>query len=62
VAAKERLAEKAGRDPEPEIARIEVAPPPAARKSGWGRRAWHREGHKALLCKREQDAKPIARA
>jgi Transposase domain (DUF772)/Transposase DDE domain len=60
-AAKERLAKKAGRDPEPEIAQIEVQPPPAA-KSGWGRRAWHREGRKALLRKREQDAKPIARS
>ena len=61
-AAKERLAKKAGRDPEPEIAQIEVQPPPPATKSGWGRRAWHRNGHKALLRKREQDAKPIARS
>jgi transposase len=61
-AAKERLAEKAGRDAEPEVAQIEVQPPPPATKSGWGRRAWHREGHKALLRKREQAAKPIARS
>ena len=61
-AAKERLAKKAGRDPEPEIARIEVQPPPPSTKSGWGRRAWHREGRKALLRKREQDARPIARS
>ena len=62
TAAKERLAKKAGRDPEPEIAQIEVQPPPPPAKSGWGRRAWHREGRKALLRKREQDAKPIARS
>lgn len=61
-AAKERLATKAGRASEPEIAQIEVQPPPPSTKSGWGRRAWHREGHKALLRKREQDAKPIARS
>ncbi len=61
-AAKERLAKKAGRDREPEIARIEVQPPPPSTKSGWGRRAWHREGRKALLRKREQDARPIARS
>ena len=61
-AAKERLAEKAGRDAELEVAQIEVQPPPPATKSGWGRRAWHREGHKALLRKREQAAKPIARS
>jgi len=61
-AARERLAKKAGRDPEPEFAQIEVQPPPPSTKSGWGRRAWHREGRKALMSKREQDAKPIARA
>ena len=61
-AAKERLAQKAGRDAEPEVAKIEVQPPPPATKSGWGRRAWHRDAHKQLLRKREQDAKPIARA
>jgi hypothetical protein len=61
-AAKERLAQKAGRDAEPEVAQIEVQPPPPATKSGWGRRAWHRNAHKQLLLKREQDAKPIARA
>jgi hypothetical protein len=61
-AAKERLAKKAGRDVEPEIAQIEVKPPPPATKSGWGRRAWHRDAHKQLLRKREQDARPIARS
>jgi len=61
-AARERLAKKAGRDSEPEFAQIEVQPPPPSTKSGWGRRAWHREGRKALMSKREQDAKPIARA
>jgi transposase len=61
-AAKERLGKKAGRDSDPEIAQVEVLPPPPATQSGWGRRAWHREGHKALLGKREQDARPIARS
>ena len=61
-AAKERLAQKAGRDSEPEIAQIEIKPPPPATKSGWGRRRWHRDAHKALLLKREQDASPIARS
>jgi transposase len=61
-AAKERLAAKAGRDVEPEIAQVEVKPPAPGAKSGWGRRAWHRDAHKQLVRKREQDAKPIARS
>ena len=61
-AAKERLVEKTGREQEPEVAQIEVKPPAPGAKSGWGRQKWHREGHKALLRKREQDAQPIARS
>jgi Transposase DDE domain/Transposase domain (DUF772) len=60
-AAKERLAAKAGRSEEPEVAQFEL-PPEQFTTRGWGRRAWHREGRKALLRKREQDAKPIARS
>jgi transposase len=59
-AAKERLAKKAGRGEEPEVARFELDPEFSA--AGQGRRAWHREGRKALLRQREQDAKPIARS
>jgi transposase len=59
-AAKERLAKKAGRGEEPEVARIELDPEFSA--AGQGRRAWHREGRKGLLRQREQDAKPIARS
>jgi transposase len=56
-AAKERLAEKAGRDPEqPQIVEIEVDPD-ATR--GRGRRAWHREANKEILRRREQAARPI---
>jgi transposase len=55
-AAKERLAEKAGREEQPEIAEIEVDPE-ATR--GRGRRAWHREAHKELMRRREQAARPI---
>ena len=53
-AAKERLAKKAGRGEEPEVARIEPDPEQRATR-GWGRRAWHREAHKELLRRREQD-------
>ena len=56
-AAKERLAQRAGRDPEPEVAEVElrVEDVPADR----GRRGWHREAHKELLRRREQAAAPI---
>ena len=60
-AAKERLAAKAGRSEEPEVARFEVDAGQFTPR-GRGRRAWHREGRKALLAKRERDAKPIARS
>jgi Transposase DDE domain/Transposase domain (DUF772) len=60
-AAKERLAQKAGRGEEPEVAWCELDPEQFTTR-GWGRRAWHREGRKALLRQREQDAKPIARS
>jgi hypothetical protein len=58
-AAKERLAKKAGRDPEPEVARIEPDPEQFSSTRGWGRRTWHREAHKELLRGREQAAQPI---
>ena len=58
-AAKERLANKAGREQEPEVAKIVPDPEQAAR--GRGRRAWHREAHKELLRRREQAAEPIPR-
>jgi transposase len=61
-AAKERLAQKAGRDVEPEVARIEPDPEQFASTRGWGRRTWHREAHKELLRRRELDAKPVARS
>jgi transposase len=61
-AAKERLAKKAGRGEGPDVARIELDPEQFSLTRGWGRRTWHREGHKALLRQREQDAKPIARS
>jgi transposase len=60
-AAKERLAAKAGRCEEPQVAEFELDPKRFTTRA-WGRRAWHREGRKALLRKREQDAKPIARS
>ena len=60
-AAKERLAQKAGRGEEPEVARIEPDPEQFVATRGWGRRRWQREAHKELLRRREQDAKPIAR-
>jgi len=59
-AAKERLAKKAGRGKEPEVARIEPDPEQFAATRGWGRRTWHREAHKELLRRREQAAEPIA--
>ena len=61
-AAKERLAQKAGREAEPEVARIEPDPEQFQSTRGWGRRTWHREAHKELLRRRERDAKPIARS
>jgi len=61
-AAKERLAEKAGRDVEPEVARIDPDPERFESTRGWGRRTWHREAHKELLRRREQAAEPIPRA
>jgi transposase len=62
TAAKERLAQKAGREAEPEVARIELDPERFESTRGWGRRTWHREAHKELLRRREQAAKPIARS
>jgi hypothetical protein len=59
-AAKERLAQKAGRSEEPEMERIELDPERVA--SGRGRRAWHRSAHKELMRRREQAAEPIARS
>jgi len=61
-AAKERLARKAGREGDIAVARIEVDPPEPSASSGWGRRAWHREGRKELLRQREQHARPMARS
>src|SRR5437764_509156 len=61
-AAKERLAKKAGRGEEPPVARIEPDPEQFEATRGWGRRTWHREAHKELLRRREQDAKPVARS
>jgi transposase len=59
-AAKERLAQKAGRGEEPEVAPIELDPERVA--AGRGRRAWQRTAHKELMGRREQHAKPIARS
>ncbi len=59
-AAKERLAKKAGRGEKPQVARIEPDPEQFGATRGWGRRTWHREAHKELLRRREQDAKPVA--
>ncbi|MBV9050429.1 MAG: hypothetical protein JOY58_19330, partial [Solirubrobacterales bacterium] len=61
-AAKERLAPKAGRSEQPEVAWIEPDPEKFEATRGWGRRTWYREAHKELLRRREQDAKPIARS
>ncbi|MDE3132749.1 MAG: transposase, partial [Acidobacteriota bacterium] len=55
-AAKERLAQKAGRAPErPKVAEIEIDPDATL---GRGRRAWHREAHRQLIRRRERDAAP----
>ena len=59
-AAKERLAQKAGRGEEPEVARIE--PDPECVAPGGGRRGWQRAAHKELVRRREQDAKAVARS
>src|SRR5947209_2553882 len=59
-AAQERLAQKAGRGEEPEVARIELDPDRVA--AGRGRRGWQRAAHKELMQRRERDAKPIARS
>jgi transposase len=61
-AAKERLAKKAGRGEEPEVARIAPDPERFESTRGWGRRTWHREAHKELLRRREQAGQPIARS
>ena len=61
-AARERLAKKAGRGEEPQVARIEPDPEQFGATRGWGRRTWHREAHKELLRRREQEAKPVARS
>ena len=58
-AAKERLAQKAGREEEPEVARIEPDPEQFSSTRGWGRRTWHREAHQQLLRRGEQAAQPI---
>lgn len=55
-AAKERLAQKAGRKDAPSIAKVEIDPDTAL---GRGRRAWHREAHRQLIRRREQDAAPV---
>ena len=62
AAAKDRLAQKAGRGEEPEVARIEPDPEQFSATRGWGRRTWHREAHKELLRRREQAAQPIPAA
>ena len=51
-AAKERLAQKAGRGEEPEVAQIELDPDRVA--AGRGRRGWQRAAHKELIRQREQ--------
>jgi transposase len=56
-AAKERLAQKAGREQAPEVAPIELDPERVA--PGGGRRAWQRAAHKELMRRREQAAAPI---
>jgi transposase len=60
-AAKERLAAKVGRDEQPEVAPMKLDPERFVTRPQ-GRRAWHREAHRELLRRREQDAKPIARS
>jgi transposase len=59
-AAKERLARKAGREAEPEVARIE--PDPEQARRGGGRRAWQRAAQKELSRRREQAAQPVERS
>jgi hypothetical protein len=61
-AAKEQLAKKAGRDPDPVVARIAPDPERFEATRGWGRRTWHREAHKELMRRREGAAEPIAGA
>jgi transposase len=62
-AAKERLARNAGREADDEAGVASVALDlETFTTRNWGRRAWHREGRKALLRQREQDAEPIARS
>lgn len=56
-AAKERLAQKAGRGEEPEVAQIE--PDPEQVRRDGGRRGWQRAAHKELMRRREQAAQPI---
>ena len=48
-AARERLAAQAGREAEPEVARIEPDPEQFQSTRGWGRRTWHREAHKVAV-------------
>jgi hypothetical protein len=59
-AAKERLAQKAGREEAPEVAKVElgVEDLPVLDR---GRRSWHRAAHKELIRRRQQAAAPIAR-
>ena len=59
AAAKERLARKAGRGEEPEVTPFELDMEQYTPR-GRGRRAWQREGRRALLTQRERDARPIA--
>src|SRR2546421_12637351 len=58
-AAKERLAQKAGRSEEPEVARIEPDPDQFSATRGVGRRTWLREAHQELLRSRKQTAQPV---
>jgi transposase len=59
-AAKERLAQEAGREEAPEVAKVElgVEDLPVLDR---GRRSWHRAAHKELIRRRQQAAAPIAR-
>jgi transposase len=59
-AAKERLARKAGRGERPEVTKLELDREFSATRQG--RRAWHREGRRVLMRRRELDARPIARS
>jgi transposase len=60
-AAKERLAKKTGREPEPEVVRVELDPERVTSR-GQGRRGWQREARKELSRRREQAAEPVARS